>query len=162
MNAMIMSILFKASPRDTRMIMIDPKMLELSTYEGIPHLLVPVVTDPKKSAAALSNMVREMEDRYRLLHEKGVRNVDSYNRLIAQAREAAGAEEPDDDEDEAADEGAVVREPRRDERARRPARHLPRIVVIIDELADLMMTVAARSRSRSRASPRRRAPPAST
>src|SRR6185369_6722597 len=104
MNAMIMSILFKASPRDTRMIMIDPKMLELSTYEGIPHLLVPVVTDPKKSAAALSNMVREMEDRYRLLHEKGVRNVDSYNRLIAQAREAAGgadAEEDDGDEESA-------------------------------------------------------------
>src|SRR6185503_8059915 len=100
MNAMIMSILFKASPRDTRIIMIDPKMLELSTYEGIPHLLVPVVTDPKKAAAALANMVREMEDRYRLLHEKGVRNVDSYNRLIAQIREAAAAEAEDDDEED--------------------------------------------------------------
>jgi S-DNA-T family DNA segregation ATPase FtsK/SpoIIIE len=79
MNAMIMSILFKAAPRDVRFIMIDPKMLELSTYEDIPHLLVPVVTDPKKAAAALFNVIREMEDRYKLLHEKGVRNVDSYN-----------------------------------------------------------------------------------
>jgi S-DNA-T family DNA segregation ATPase FtsK/SpoIIIE len=134
MNAMIMSILFKASPRDTRMIMIDPKMLELSTYEGIPHLLVPVVTDPKKAAAALANMVREMEDRYRLLHEKGVRNVDSYNRLIAQAREAV----EDDDETE---DGEVA--PSNDATSARGGqhRHLPRIIVIIDELADLMMTV---------------------
>ena len=85
MNAMIMSILYKASPRDVRFIMIDPKMLELSVYEDIPHLLVPVVTDPKKASAALANMVQEMEDRYRLLHDKGVRNIDSYNRLIAQA-----------------------------------------------------------------------------
>src|SRR6185369_5458934 len=141
MNAMIMSILFKTSPRDTRMIMIDPKMLELSTYEGIPHLLVPVVTDPKKAAAALANMVREMEDRYRLLHEKGVRNVDSYNRLIAQAREAAGAEEPEAD-DEDAEEGVAVALSHDATSARGGQhRHLPRIVVIIDELADLMMTV---------------------
>ncbi len=103
MNAMIMSILYKASPRDVRMIMIDPKMLELSVYEHIPHLLVPVVTNPKKAAAALANMVKEMEDRYRLLHDKGVRNVDSYNRLLAQAAEAEGREEEDGDEiDEAA------------------------------------------------------------
>jgi S-DNA-T family DNA segregation ATPase FtsK/SpoIIIE len=141
MNAMIMSILFKASPRDTRMIMIDPKMLELSTYEGIPHLLVPVVTDPKKAAAALANMVREMEDRYRLLHEKGVRNVDSYNRLIAQAREAAGEVEAaaateDDDEEIAVATSHDATSARGGQH-----RHLPRIVVIIDELADLMMTV---------------------
>ena len=70
--------------------MIDPKMLELSVYEHIPHLLVPVVTNPKKASAALANMVKEMEDRYRLLHDKGVRNVDSYNRLVAQAAEADG------------------------------------------------------------------------
>jgi S-DNA-T family DNA segregation ATPase FtsK/SpoIIIE len=141
MNAMIMSILFKASPRDVRFIMIDPKMLELSIYEDIPHLLVPVVTDPKKSAAALFNVLREMEDRYKLLHEKGVRNVDSYNRLIANdvpAIQATAAEpEPGDDE---AGEG--------DDEPTAPSdtvglvhRHLPRIVVIIDELADLMMTV---------------------
>jgi S-DNA-T family DNA segregation ATPase FtsK/SpoIIIE len=139
MNAMIMSILFKATPRDVRMIMIDPKMLELSTYEGIPHLLVPVVTDPKKAAAALANMTREMEDRYRLLHEKGVRNIDSYNRLIAQAREAAG----EDDEDEEAEDGEGAAAMSHDATGARGGRHrhLPRIVVIIDELADLMMTV---------------------
>ncbi|MGH7893150.1 MAG: DNA translocase FtsK [Candidatus Binatia bacterium] len=137
MNAMIMSILFKASPRDLRMIMIDPKMLELSTYENIPHLLVPVVTDPKKAAAALANMTREMEDRYRLLHEKGVRNVDSYNRLLAQARELAADEEDGavDDEEDAP--------PSHDATGSRGGqhRHLPRVIVIIDELADLMMTV---------------------
>jgi S-DNA-T family DNA segregation ATPase FtsK/SpoIIIE len=138
MNAMIMSILFKASPRDVRMIMIDPKMLELSTYEGIPHLLVPVVTDPKKAAAALANMTREMEDRYRLLHEKGVRNIDSYNRLIVQAREAAG-----EDEDGADGEEETEAATSQDATSARGGqhRHLPRIVIIIDELADLMMTV---------------------
>jgi S-DNA-T family DNA segregation ATPase FtsK/SpoIIIE len=136
MNAMIMSILFKAAPRDVRFIMIDPKMLELSTYEDIPHLLVPVVTDPKKAAAALFNVLREMEDRYKLLHEKGVRNVDSYNRLIANevpAVEAAPAdEEPEDGDEEPAAASETVG---------LVHRHLPRIVIIIDELADLMMTV---------------------
>ena len=123
MNAMIMSILYNATPRDVRFIMIDPKMLELSTYEEIPHLLVPVVTDPKKAAAALNNTIREMDMRYRLLHDKGVRNIDSYNRLIAQAPPAEPAP------DEPPTEGALVHQ------------HLPRIVIIIDELADLMMTV---------------------
>src|SRR5213594_16250 len=120
MNAMVMSILYKSSPRDVRFIMIDPKMLELSIYENVPHLLVPVVTDPKKAAAALSNIEREMDLRYRLLHEKGVRNIDSYNRLL---RESTGeAEAP------ASPEGL-------------PHHHLPRIIIIIDELADLMMMV---------------------
>ncbi|MCW5892187.1 MAG: DNA translocase FtsK 4TM domain-containing protein [bacterium] len=162
MNAMILSILYKASPRDCRMIMIDPKMLELSVYEHIPHLLVPVVTNPKKSAAALNNMVREMEDRYRLLHDKGVRNLDSYNRLIAQEQEAAAARaaeaEAEDEEEEVDDEdpeleGADDEEEEDDEEeAAAPQasgrgegtlnhRHLPRIVVIIDELGDLMLTV---------------------
>ncbi len=144
MNAMIMSILFKASPRDVRMIMIDPKMLELSVYEHIPHLLVPVVTNPKKASAALANMVKEMEERYRLLHDKGVRNIDSYNRLVAQAAEVE-AETPEEvvealdaeraGEDEV-DVSADVPEP-----SGLVHRHLPRIVVIIDELADLMLTV---------------------
>jgi S-DNA-T family DNA segregation ATPase FtsK/SpoIIIE len=128
MNAMIMSVLFKASPRDVRFIMIDPKMLELSTYEDIPHLLVPVVTDPKKAAAALNNTIREMDERYQLLHEKGVRNVDSYNKLIAQS--AAAADDAADDADEPPPAASGPRH-----------RHLPRIVIIIDELADLMMTV---------------------
>ena len=136
MNAMIMSMVFKASPRDVRMIMIDPKMLELSVYEHVPHLLVPVVTNPKTAAAALANMVKEMEERYRLLHDKGVRNIDSYNRLVAQAAEVE--READDEDTEPDLEGAT------DEDAGPPGlvhRHLPRIVVIIDELADLMLTV---------------------
>ncbi|HUE30357.1 MAG TPA: DNA translocase FtsK 4TM domain-containing protein, partial [Verrucomicrobiae bacterium] len=120
MNAMVMSILYKSSPRDVRFIMIDPKMLELSIYENVPHLLVPVVTDPKKAAAALSNIEREMDLRYRLLHEKGVRNIESYNRLL---RETAG-----DKDVPASAEGL-------------PHHHLPRIIIIIDELADLMMMV---------------------
>src|SRR2546422_2631779 len=128
MNAMIMSILYNATPRDVRFIMIDPKMLELSIYENIPHLLVPVVTDPKKAAAALNNTIREMDTRYRLLHDKGVRNIDSYNRLIAQAPPEEAAPEEAAPEEPAGD-GALVH------------RHLPRIVIIIDELADLMMTV---------------------
>src|SRR5262249_9391162 len=141
MNAMILSVLYKASPRDVRMIMIDPKMLELSVFEHIPHLLVPVVTNPKKASAALANMVREMEERYRLLHDKGVRNIDGYNRLVAQAAEAAGEEESDE-----ADDGEPAEE--LDEVASNGAeggalvhRHLPRVVLIIDELADLMLTV---------------------
>jgi S-DNA-T family DNA segregation ATPase FtsK/SpoIIIE len=120
------------------MIMIDPKMLELSTYENIPHLLVPVVTDPKKAAAALANMIREMDDRYRLLHDKGVRNIDTYNRLVAEgiaakASDVAG-EDDEADEDEPFDTDVVVA-------GELQHRHLPRVVVIIDELADLMMTV---------------------
>jgi len=138
MNAMILSILFKSSPRDVRMIMIDPKMLELSTYENVPHLLVPVVTDPRKAAAALNNMLREMDERYQLLHAKGVRNVDSYNRAIAQM---VPPEPSEDDPDEAADEEELDVAPAPPPRGGLNHRHLPRIVVIIDELADLMMTV---------------------
>src|SRR5262249_24061951 len=81
LNAMIMSILFKSSPRDVRFVMIDLKMLELSLYEDLPHLLVPVVTDPKKAVVVLKNLVQQMDERYRLLKDKGVRNIDSYNRL---------------------------------------------------------------------------------
>jgi len=125
MNAMLMSVLFKSSPRDVRFIMIDPKMLELSTYENIPHLLVPVVTEPKKAAAALYNTIREMDTRYRLLHDKGVRNIDSYNRLLREA----GTDEPEAVEDVPGGGDTLVH------------RHLPRIVIIIDELADLMLTV---------------------
>jgi S-DNA-T family DNA segregation ATPase FtsK/SpoIIIE len=135
MNAMILSILFKSSPRDVRFIMVDPKMLELSTYEDIPHLLVPVVTDPKKAAAALNNVIREMDERYQLLHEKGVRNVDSYNRLIAQSVPETEGDEAEAGEDDDTAEAGADAEPGLNHR------HLPRIVIIIDELADLMMTV---------------------
>jgi len=140
LNAMIMSILFKASPADVRFIMIDPKMLELSVYDNIPHLLVPVVTEPKKAANALSNVMREMDRRYRALRDKGVRSIDSYNRSLASeaAEKRAGVielTEPEEPEEEWT--GLEV------ERSEEPVahEHMPRIVIIVDELADLMMTV---------------------
>ncbi|AJY29372.1 ftsK/SpoIIIE family protein [Burkholderia thailandensis 34] len=123
-NAMILSLLYKATPEDVRLIMIDPKMLELSVYEGIPHLLAPVVTDMKLAANALNWCVGEMEKRYRLMSALGVRNLASFNQKI---RDAAAKEKkignpfsltPEDPE---------------------PLSTLPLIVVVIDELADLMM-----------------------
>jgi len=154
LNTYIVSILYKATPNDVRFIMIDPKMLELSLYEGIPHLLVPVVTDVKKASAALANVMREMDRRFELMKDKKVRSLDDYNRRIAEETAAAEAEaaknktkakakaEPVEEELEEGEEGeeaeaaeAIVEAPGlRHE-------HLPRIVVIIDELADLMMTV---------------------
>ncbi|TAN63133.1 DNA translocase FtsK [bacterium] len=114
-NAMILSILYKATPEDVRLLMVDPKMLELSAYEGIPHLITPVITDPKKAAGALKGIVVEMGKRYKLMAMKGAKNIDTYNRQL-----------------EAADEAG--------EEVSNGHRRLPYIVVIIDELADLMMT----------------------
>lgn len=137
LNTLIASILMRATPRDVRFVMIDPKMLELTTYEPIPHQIVPVVTDAKPALAVLNNLVREMNDRYALMREKGVRNLEGYNKVIAEDAEAAGvielAEEPavDDEGGEAGGEAPS---------AARVHRHLPRIVVIIDELADLILT----------------------
>jgi S-DNA-T family DNA segregation ATPase FtsK/SpoIIIE len=134
-NAMIMSILYKAPPRDVRFVMIDLKMLELSVYEDIAHLLVPVVTDPKQAVAVLNNIVELMEQRYRLLKQHGVRNIDGYNRQLDEdgrstpSRKVIELRELADDEDG----DAVTPEPL-------PER-LPKIVVIVDELADLMMTM---------------------
>ncbi|TAL22815.1 MAG: DNA translocase FtsK [Nitrospirae bacterium] len=82
-NSMVMSILYKATPRQVKMLMIDPKLLELSAYEGIPHLISPVITNPKEAAEALRKMVFEMEHRYRLLAEKGTRNIEGYNRMVS-------------------------------------------------------------------------------
>ncbi|KUZ06644.1 cell division protein FtsK [Burkholderia diffusa] len=123
-NAMILSLLYKATPEDVRLIMIDPKMLELSVYEGIPHLLAPVVTDMKLAANALNWCVGEMEKRYRLMSAVGVRNLAGFNQKIrdAEAKEKKIGNPfsltPDDPE---------------------PLSKLPLIVVVIDELADLMM-----------------------
>jgi S-DNA-T family DNA segregation ATPase FtsK/SpoIIIE len=133
-NAMIMSILFKSSPRDVRFVMIDLKMLELSLYEELPHLLVPVVTDPKKAVVVLKNLTEQMDMRYQLLKEKGVRHIDSYNRSVErdeQDRQAGVIEltEAIDDDQPAATPSRLRHE------------YLPKIVIIIDELADLMMTV---------------------
>ncbi len=127
-NAMILSLLYNATPKDMRLIMIDPKMLELSIYEGIPHLLAPVVTDMKEAANALRWCVGEMERRYRLMAFMGVRNIANFNKKIKAA----------------AEEGNPVRDPFappvEGEEAPELA-ELPYIVVIVDELADMMMMV---------------------
>lgn len=138
-NAMILSILYKSSPQDVKFIMVDPKMLELTVYEDIPHLLVPVVTDPKKAAAALFWAMDEMDRRYRLMRDKGARNIDNYNRTLERE---AGNKKPviDLTEPESADDMPPVGGHLSPDG---PLNHerLPRIVIIIDELADLMMTV---------------------
>ena len=90
-NTMILSLLYRLQPDQCRLIMVDPKMLELSVYDGIPHLLTPVVTDPKKAVVALKWAVREMEDRYKKMSKLGVRNIDGYNARVAEA--AAKGEE---------------------------------------------------------------------
>ncbi len=133
-NAMVLSLLFKARPDDVRMIMIDPKMLELSVYEGIPHLLAPVVTDMKESANALRWCVAEMERRYRLMAALGVRNLSGFNRKVKLALDA-GDPIPDplvgtEYAPKVTVDGAVP-----------TLTALPHIVVIIDELADMMMIV---------------------
>ncbi len=127
-NAMILSLLYNAQPKDLRLIMIDPKMLELSIYEGIPHLLAPVVTDMKEAANALRWCVAEMERRYALMSALGVRNITNYNRKVGKAIEA-GQPIPDPMRPVADGEEPVTLE------------HLPFIVVVIDELADMMMIV---------------------
>jgi S-DNA-T family DNA segregation ATPase FtsK/SpoIIIE len=139
-NAMILSMLFRSAPRDLRFIMIDPKMLELSIYEEIPHLLVPVVTDPKRAVAALANVIREMQYRYRLLHAKGVRNLDNYNRMIARDR-VDGATEVVELRDAVEDEPSERLLPTRSDDEPLVHEHQAHIVIIIDEFADLMMTV---------------------
>jgi DNA segregation ATPase FtsK/SpoIIIE, S-DNA-T family len=125
-NAMILSLVYKAEARDVRLILIDPKMLEMSVYEGIPHLLCPVVTDMKQAANALNWCVGEMERRYKLLSKLGVRNLSGYNKKIAEAAER-GEKLPN----------PFSLTPEMPE----PLERLPFVVVVIDELADLMMVV---------------------
>jgi S-DNA-T family DNA segregation ATPase FtsK/SpoIIIE len=146
-NTMILSLLYMFEPRDVRMIMVDPKMLEFSMYEGIPHLLLPVVTDPKKASLALKWAVNEMERRYKLLSDKGVRNIDSYNKKLAgellEQGELNAIPEADVIEglEEIIEEGDAL-DPipfAVDDEEEMEHIHLPHIVVIVDELADLMM-----------------------
>ncbi len=113
-NAMIMSILYKSTPEQVRLILVDPKRLELGIYEGVPHLYVPIITEPKLAANALRNAVREMERRLKVLAEKGVRNLDQYNKLFETDTPSLFEEDAEH-------------------------KPLPQIVIIIDELADLMM-----------------------
>ncbi len=114
-NAMIMSILYKATPEQVRLILVDPKRLELGNYEGVPHLYTPIITEPKLAANALRNAVREMERRLKLLAAKGVRNIDQYNKLFDRGDTPSLFDEESDE------------------------KPIPYIVIIIDELADLMM-----------------------
>src|SRR5699024_4754710 len=128
-NAMILSVLFKSTPEEARLIMIDPKMLELSIYEGIPHLLCPVVTDMKEAANALRWCVAEMERRYKLMSAMGVRNLAGFNRKVKDAQEA----------------GTPLEDPtfKRDDMNDVPPHlsKLPTIVVVVDEFADMIMVV---------------------
>ena len=146
-NTMILSLLYTSTPNDVRIIMVDPKMLELSVYEGIPHLLLPVVTNPKKASLALKWAVEEMGRRYRLMSDKGVRNIDSYNKQLEReekelaenrAKETLVVEEVEEQPELAADEAAAI-QAFLDKDDELDHGHLPYIVVIVDELADLMM-----------------------
>ncbi len=133
-NTMILSLLYKLSPEECRMIMIDPKMLELSVYDGIPHLLSPVVTDPKKALVALKWTVGEMEERYRKMSKMGVRNIDGYNGRVEEA--LAKGENFERTVQTGFDEDTG--EPIFETEENTPVK-LPYIVVIVDEMADLMM-----------------------
>ena len=120
LNSLIMSILYKATPRQVRMIMIDPKRLEFGLYEGVPHLLTPVITDPKKATNALRNAVLEMERRLKLLAAQGVRNIDQYNKKVRQLGNKPRSLFEEDPLEEELEE-------------------IPYVMIVIDELADLMM-----------------------
>jgi len=146
-NAFLVSLLYRATPAELGLILIDPKILELSIYDGIPHLRVPVVTDPKKARAVLFWAVNEMERRYQMMQKYGVRSIDGYNRMV----KGEGALQPEDEEDQVeefeedeapsrsedqadliADEDLVV--------AAETLEPLPKLVIVIDELADLMLS----------------------
>ncbi len=123
-NSMILSVLFRATPKDVRMILVDPKMLELSLYDDIPHLLLPVVTDPRKAAAALRWAVAEMERRYRLMADLGVRNLEGYNKKVLKLMEDNPLQTTSNQDGTNENEHTGT---------------LPFIMIVIDELADLMM-----------------------
>ncbi len=133
-NTMILSLLYRLRPEECRLIMIDPKMLELSVYDGIPHLLTPVVTDPKKAVLALKWAVREMEDRYRKMSRLGVRNIDGYNQRAALARDKGEVITVSVQTGFDRSTGEIVYEDQELDLS-----PMPYIVVIVDEMADLMM-----------------------
>ena len=136
-NSMIVSLLYKHSPADLRMIMVDPKMLEFNIYEDIPHLLLPVVTDPKQATVALSWTVQEMEKRYQSLADMGARNIDGYNKRVKKLTEQAEAAQREGRQECEAFEKLGL-----DANGEPEHEHMPRLVVVIDEFADLMMTAS--------------------
>ncbi|MCX2724900.1 DNA translocase FtsK [Roseibium salinum] len=133
-NTMILSLLYRLTPEQCKLIMIDPKMLELSIYDGIPHLLTPVVTDPKKAVVALKWTVREMEDRYRKMSKMGVRNIDGFNTRVKQALDKNETFTRTVQTGFDRDTGQPIYE-----EENLPLEPMPYIVVIVDEMADLMM-----------------------
>jgi S-DNA-T family DNA segregation ATPase FtsK/SpoIIIE len=133
-NTMILSLVYRLSPQQCRLIMVDPKMLELSVYDGIPHLLTPVVTDPKKAVVALKWAVREMEGRYKMMSKLGVRNIDGYNARLAEAKAKGETLTRTVHTGYDKESGTAIYE--KEELELEP---LPFIVVIVDEMADLMM-----------------------
>ena len=133
-NTMILSLLYRLKPEQCRLIMVDPKMLELSVYDGIPHLLTPVVTDPKKAVVALKWAVREMEDRYKKMSKVGVRNIDGFNARVAEARAKGETLTRTVQTGFDRETGEAIYEHEEME-----LEELPYIVVVVDEMADLMM-----------------------
>jgi len=138
LNAMICSILFKAQPDDIKFLMVDPKRLELSSYEGIPHLMHPVVVDPKKASQVLRWTVEEMERRYKIISQLNVKSIDAYNEMVLTGAKVRAVNMP---RQAKLDVGADDDAPQAAEQGQTPIQHvkLPYIVVVIDELADLMM-----------------------
>jgi S-DNA-T family DNA segregation ATPase FtsK/SpoIIIE len=140
LNTMLLSLLFSSRPDEVKLLLIDPKLLELSAYDGIPHLLAPVIVGPKEAASALQQVVTEMQRRYRLLAERGTRNIESYNKNLSAAptgSQAAGSGKTNGGEAEGPAETAAAPTP-----AESLSGPLPYIVVIIDELADLMLVAS--------------------
>ncbi len=144
-NSFLLSLLYRATPEELGLILIDPKVLELSVYDGIPHLRVPVVTVPRQAKAVLDWAVREMERRYRLMQRFGVRSIDGYNRLVKGGPEGERRSFSEDvidlDEEEIIQEGTIVKDDLDPQAIVEQLQPLPKIVIVIDELADLMLTV---------------------
>lgn len=149
-NTMVCSILLNATPDEVKMIMVDPKMLELSIYDGIPHLIAPVVTNPKKAAAALQWAVVEMENRYKVMAEKGVRNISSYNKFVERLQSEMEEEQKRKEKEKKIKKKTVVIDELADEEnfeepeeeKEEILEKFPYIVILIDELADLMMVAS--------------------
>jgi S-DNA-T family DNA segregation ATPase FtsK/SpoIIIE len=133
-NTMILSLVYRLKPEQCRLIMVDPKMLELSAYDGIPHLLTPVVTDPKKAVVALKWAVREMEDRYKKMSKVGVRNIDGFNARVAEARAKGETLTRTVQTGFDRETGEAIYE-----HEELSLEELPYIVLVVDEMADLMM-----------------------